>query len=65
MCCGSLTHPKASSFISCSTLIYRRMETRAVMICGYGKENLFVLYLLSDDIWVVAGLNFKCTVVGP
>lgn len=29
------------------------------------EGNLFVLYLLSDDIGIVAGLNFECTVVGP
>ena len=44
---------------------FGRIESHAAMSCGYGKETFFSLYLLSNDVGVMAGLDFKGAVIGP
>ena len=62
MCCDSLTHPETA----CSKLVDHGIEAsrHAVISCGYGKETAS-FYLLSDNIGVMACLDFEGAVIGP
>ena len=48
-----------------SSLCLRAIATPYCSYRGYGKESTSFLYLLSNDIGIVASLDLECAIVCP
>ena len=61
--CDFLTHLQAK--LEASLVIFVATVRSCCVYRRYGKESISFLYLLSNNLRIVTGLDFKCAVIRP